>query len=108
MKGTSVKKNKSSWGVLPSIPYIAWMVTFIIIPLGMVAYFALTNAQGQFTLENIARGGEHRAVFAQQRQKLFGEFHFLSSDPLIGQKAFKIVRQRSGELQPFPGDRVVQ
>lgn len=62
MKGTSVKKNKSSWGVLPSIPYIAWMVTFIIIPLGMVAYFALTNAQGQFTLENIARGGEHMSV----------------------------------------------
>ncbi len=62
MKGTSVKKNKSSWGVLPSIPYIGWMVTFIIIPLGMVAYFALTNAQGQFTLENIARGGEHMSV----------------------------------------------
>ncbi len=62
MKGTSVKKNKSSWGVLPSIPYIAWMVTFIIIPLGMVAYFALTNAQGQFTLENIVRGGEHMSV----------------------------------------------
>lgn len=62
MKGTSVKKNKSSWGVLPSIPYIAWMVTFIIIPLEMVAYFALTNAQGQFTLENIARGGEHMSV----------------------------------------------
>ena len=62
MKGTSVKKNKSTWGVLPSIPYIAWMVTFIIIPLGMVAYYALTNAQGQFTLENIARGGEHMSV----------------------------------------------
>ncbi len=62
MKGTSVKKKKSMWGALPSVPYIVWMVTFIAIPLGMVAYFALTNAQGQFTLENIARGGEHMSV----------------------------------------------
>jgi spermidine/putrescine transport system permease protein len=62
MKGTSVKKKKSMWGVLPSVPYIVWMVTFIAIPLGMVAYFALTDAQGHFTLENIARGGEHMSV----------------------------------------------
>ena len=35
---------------------------FIIIPLGMVVFFALTDPQGNFTLENIARGGEHMGV----------------------------------------------
>lgn len=38
------------------------MALFIIIPLGMVVFFALTDPQGNFTLENIARGGEHMGV----------------------------------------------
>ncbi len=34
-------------------PYILWMIGFILIPLFMVVYNGLTNAQGEFTLENI-------------------------------------------------------
>ena len=56
------KVNKGGWGTLPGIPYVLWMIAFIVIPLGMVVYFALTNADGQFTLENIARGGEYMSV----------------------------------------------
>ena len=62
MKDTSKHTKTKFLSSLPAIPYILWMVAFIVIPLGMVAYFALTDAQGAFTLENIARGGEHMSV----------------------------------------------
>ena len=46
-----MKKNNS---VLLSTPYIIWMVVFTLIPLGVVAYYALTDpATGAFTLANI-------------------------------------------------------
>ena len=46
-----MKKNNS---VLLSTPYILWMVVFTLIPLGVVAYYALTDpATGAFTLANI-------------------------------------------------------
>ena len=61
MKMTQAKK-KAFWQSLPATPYILWMALFIIILLGMVVFFALTDPQGNFTLENIARGGEHMGV----------------------------------------------
>ena len=46
-----MKKNNS---VLLSTPYILWMVAFTLIPLGVVAYYALTDpATGAFTLGNL-------------------------------------------------------
>ena len=46
-----MKKNNS---VLLSTPYIIWMVVFTLIPLGVVAYYALTDpATGVFTLGNL-------------------------------------------------------
>ena len=35
-------------------PYIAWIVLFTVIPLGMVAYFAFTDGNGAFTFDNVA------------------------------------------------------
>ena len=46
-----MKKNNS---VLLSTPYILWMLAFTLIPLGVVAYYALTDpATGAFSLTNI-------------------------------------------------------
>ena len=46
-----MKKNNS---VLLSTPYILWMLAFTLIPLGVVAYYALTDpATGAFTLQNL-------------------------------------------------------
>ena len=46
-----MKKNNS---LLLSTPYIIWMVVFTLIPLGVVAYYALTDpATGAFTFSNI-------------------------------------------------------
>lgn len=38
---------------LLSAPFIFWSVLFIIVPLGMVFYYGLTDKAGAFTLENI-------------------------------------------------------
>ena len=46
-----MKKNNS---ILLSTPYIIWMLVFTLIPLGVVAYYALTDpATGAFTLGNV-------------------------------------------------------
>ena len=46
-----MKKNKS---LLLSTPYILWMLVFTLIPLGVVAYYALTDVQtGAFSFSNI-------------------------------------------------------
>ena len=38
---------------LLSAPYIFWSILFIIVPLGMVFYYGLTDKSGAFTLQNI-------------------------------------------------------
>lgn len=35
-------------------PYLIWMIGFILLPLVMIVYYALTNSDGQFTLQYIA------------------------------------------------------
>ncbi len=55
-----MKKNNS---LLLSTPYILWMVVFTLIPLGVVAYYALTDpATGAFSFGNILALGEHLPV----------------------------------------------
>ena len=47
-----MKKNKS---LLLSGPYIAWMVIFTLIPLGVVLYYAMTDVEtGKFTFGNLS------------------------------------------------------
>lgn len=45
-----------------SYPYIVWMVLFIVVPLGMVAFFAFTDASGHFTMDNILSVGQFSTV----------------------------------------------
>ena len=46
-----MKKNKS---VFLSVPYILWMVAFTLIPLGVVAYYAITDPDtGALTVRNL-------------------------------------------------------
>ena len=37
-----------------SSPYLTWAVIFIIVPIGMIFYYGLTDTTGAFTFENIA------------------------------------------------------
>ena len=58
-----MKKNNS---VLLSTPYIIWMVVFTLIPLGVVAYYALTDpATGVFSLTNVKALGMYWGVLWQ-------------------------------------------
>ena len=55
-----MKKTKS---VLLTTPYLLWMVAFTLIPLGVVAYYALTDpATGEFSLTNIRELGMYLPV----------------------------------------------
>ena len=55
-----MKKTKS---LLLSTPYLVWMVVFTLIPLGVVAYYALTDpASGAFTLSNVKNLGMYLPV----------------------------------------------
>lgn len=48
---------------LISAPYLLWMAVFIIVPLLMVVYFAITNTEGAFTLDNLAAVSQYMNVF---------------------------------------------
>ena len=42
-------KTKSK---IAAIPYLVWMLVFIIIPLGLVLFFGFTTKGGEFTFDN--------------------------------------------------------
>ncbi len=44
-------------------PYILWAVLFIIVPIGMVAYYAFTDTTGAFTLGNMLEIGKYTDTF---------------------------------------------
>ena len=55
-----MKPNKLTDRLL-SAPYLLWEAIFIIVPLGMVFYYGLTDRFGAFTMENVVAimGAEH-------------------------------------------------
>lgn len=46
-----------------SIPYVAWSVIFVVVPLFLVVAFAFTDSSGQFTMANISKVTAYTAVF---------------------------------------------
>ena len=57
--------NKKSFGnKLIACPYIVWSAIFIIVPLVIMVYFTLTDANGTFTLTNLASLGRYKKAFA--------------------------------------------
>ena len=56
--------NKKSFGnKLVASPYIVWSAIFIIVPLVIMLYFALTDNNGVFTLANITAIGKYKKAF---------------------------------------------
>lgn len=53
MKTKSLKSNRSGQAAL--FPYSVWAFLFIIVPMGFIAYYAFTDNNFQFTMENITR-----------------------------------------------------
>lgn len=56
-------KKKSFMRSIAAAPHIFWSVLFIVAPLLFVMYYAFTNSEGGFTLENIAALSEHSQTF---------------------------------------------
>lgn len=44
-------------------PYILWSAIFIVVPLAVVVYYAFTNPDGAFTLDNIVALGDYKETF---------------------------------------------
>lgn len=44
-------------------PFSVWMAIFVIVPIGLVLYYAFTSSEGGFTLENIASIWEYRGTY---------------------------------------------
>ena len=57
-------KKKSLGSKIIAAPYVVWSVIFIVVPLVIMLYFALTDANGVFTLSNIASLGRYKKAFA--------------------------------------------
>lgn len=57
-----LRSKASRWA---AAPYLVWMVLFIVVPLGIVVWYALTNSDGQVTLANLTSiGGTPRFLAA--------------------------------------------
>ena len=48
---------------LPAMPYIVWVAVFILIPLFLIGYFAITDNNGNFTVINISDVAKFGPVF---------------------------------------------
>ena len=55
-------KKRSFGERLVASPYVVWAAMFIIVPLIFVAYYSLTDSNGNFTLEYIADIGRYKDV----------------------------------------------
>ncbi|BED92532.1 MAG: ABC transporter permease [Candidatus Paraimprobicoccus trichonymphae] len=49
--------------VLIMLPYILWILLFIVIPMLLIVYYSFTNPEHKFTLENILKTGKFYIVF---------------------------------------------
>ena len=57
--------NKKTFGnKLVASPYIVWSAIFIVVPLIIMVYFALTDSSGTFTLANLSGLGQYKKDFA--------------------------------------------
>ncbi len=56
--------NKRTFGSkLVASPYILWSAIFIVVPLVIMFYFALTDQNGVFTLSNLSAIGQYKKAF---------------------------------------------
>ena len=57
-----LKSKSSRW---LAGPYLLWMAIFTVVPLFIVIWYAMTNAGGQFTFDNLTQIGRYSSVLAR-------------------------------------------
>ncbi len=50
---------------MAAVPQLLWMAIFVVVPLGMIVYFALTTQEGTFTLDNILQISRYTPIFVR-------------------------------------------
>lgn len=48
-----------------SLPYLVWMIIFILVPIVMMAYFAFTTEEGALTIQHISDVGQYANIFVR-------------------------------------------
>ena len=48
-------KKSGFWGSVAAMPHVVWCALFILAPLCFIIYYALTDASGNFTLDNLSK-----------------------------------------------------
>ncbi|MGN0635878.1 MAG: ABC transporter permease [Acutalibacteraceae bacterium] len=56
--------RKSLTRKIITAPYTIWMSIFVLVPIGLVVYYALTDADGHFTLRNLTAIADYGKIFA--------------------------------------------
>jgi spermidine/putrescine transport system permease protein len=79
---------------IPAMPYMVWVAIFIVIPLFLIAYFALTDSNGDFTIKNISDVASFGSVFL--RSVLLAIIATVISLVLAYPLAFKMSRMKPG------------
>lgn len=62
-KTAPVRRKKKNAAILTSVPYLAWMILFTLVPLAMVIWFAFTTVGGEFTFDNFIGVAKYGKVF---------------------------------------------
>ncbi len=52
MIGMTIKRNRGMHRSLFASPYTLWMIIFTVVPVILISYYAFTDANGNFTLDN--------------------------------------------------------
>ena len=88
MKNPSESKKSKLWGALPAAPYVLWMVAFIVIPLGMVVFFAGGTGHPYFSTDTgiVLRAIEMEADGIYLAKAIDGVY---DSDPKLNPNAVK-------------------
>ena len=58
-----MKKKRSLMRSIAAAPHIFWAILFIVLPLLIVLYYAFTDANGNFSFENIATLPSYASIF---------------------------------------------
>ena len=58
-----MKKKNSIMRSISAAPHIVWSVMFIVLPLLIVLFYAFTDAEGNFSFENITSLTEYAPIF---------------------------------------------
>ncbi len=70
LMGVLLKRNHGMKRSFFSSPYTLWMILFTVLPLVLIAYYAFTDVNGKFTLENFANFWDSNHGMAKQLTEL--------------------------------------